>query len=275
VDETRVSDHYRQTDLTNVICAAVKRDGVALDAITIADLALVDEFHVGGRAATVRLCELLAITADDEVLDLGCGIGGLARHVAATTGSHVTGIDLTAEYVETAADLTALVGLAELVSFRQGSVTALPFADDSFDVATQLHVGMNIADKPALFGEVARVVRPGGRFGIYDIVIASDAPESSLTFPVPWASEPATSHLARADTYVEGLRAAGFEVTAINDRTEAAREFFAAQRASPPAPRAAGLQLLMGADIGAKVSNLAAAIMGGALAPTEILAVRR
>ena len=70
----------------------------------------------------------------------------------------MTGVDLTAEFVETANALSELVGLSGRVRAVQASALALPADDASFDAATMLHVGMNIADKTALVREVARLV---------------------------------------------------------------------------------------------------------------------
>ncbi|MEM8616793.1 MAG: methyltransferase domain-containing protein, partial [Pseudomonadota bacterium] len=75
-------------------------------------LAPVDEFHIGGRLATEPFVKALNLSSDNRVVDLGCGLGGPARHVAAATGAHVTGIDLTAEFVETGRVLTEWTGLS-------------------------------------------------------------------------------------------------------------------------------------------------------------------
>lgn len=282
-----IADHYQQPNLLDAIKSALDEAGHSMNDLTVEDLAPVDEFHVGGRNATIRLCELLQIEPGERIVDLGSGIGGLARYVAANHGAEVTGIDLTADYVEAALALTAAVGLADHTHFHHGSVTATPFADDEFDAATQLHVGMNIADKHALFVEAARIVRPGGRFVIYDVMLSETATKGEseqpgqppVDFPVPWATGPQLSHLATSATYVELLTAAGWNVSTVNDRSQAARESFAARRVGSESRPATlpplGLHLLMGETFGLKAANLAKAIGSGTLAPTEILAVRR
>src|SRR6185295_2090483 len=100
-----------------------------LDALSHADLAVVDEFHIGGRPATRALAEQIDLPAGARVLDVGCGIGGPARCFAAERGWKVEGVDLTAEYVAVAASLSRRVGMAGSVSFRQASATALPLPD--------------------------------------------------------------------------------------------------------------------------------------------------
>jgi ubiquinone/menaquinone biosynthesis C-methylase UbiE len=90
---------------------------------------------------------------ETEVLDVGCGLGGAARFVASRYGCHVTGIDLTPEFIETAKVICGWVNLDSHISLHQGSALAMPFADRAFDRAYMLHVGMNIDDKAkALLG---------------------------------------------------------------------------------------------------------------------------
>ena len=81
------------------------------------DLAGVDEFHSRGREATLELAELLPPAIDTELLDIGSGLGGPARFLAATRGYRVVGIDLTPEYVDVADELTRRCGLADRARF--------------------------------------------------------------------------------------------------------------------------------------------------------------
>lgn len=275
-----VTQHYGRADLLDAIRSGLERLGVDAEEVTIADLAPVDEFHVGGRPATVRLCASLGISAGDRVLDVGCGIGGLARFIAVELGADVVGIDLTPSYVAVAQELTAWVGASAQAQFRVASADSLSGSDRDgpFDVATLLHVGMNIADKAAAFAAVADALRPGGRFGIYDNLRAG---AGDLDFPVPWASDAASSHVVDASAYTTALELAGFEVESVTDRSDEARAFFAklrerSKQAQPsPGPPPLGLHLLMGPDAGLKTANLFAAITGGVVAPTEIIARKR
>src|SRR4051794_24464377 len=196
--EQSVSQHYGHGDLEAALLAALQRAGKNIDALGYADLALVDEFHIGGRPATRELGAQIDLPAGARVLDIGCGIGGPARCFAAERGWRVEGIDLTAEFVAVAQALSRRGGMADKVSFRQASATDLPFAHASFDGAYMIHVGMNIADKKAVFTEVRRVLKPGGVFAIYDAMRQSDG---AFAYPVPWSSEPATNHVATPDAY--------------------------------------------------------------------------
>ncbi len=263
-------EHYGGAGLLAAIEAGLSELGRSPQTATLEDLAPVDEFHIGGRSATVELSQQLGVSSQARLLDIGCGIGGTSRFFASTTGCEVMGIDLSPTYVDVARTLTGWTGLSHLVGFEAGSALELPFEDDSFDRAVQLHVGMNIADKAALFAEIARVLRPGGRLGVYDVVRQG---EGEIVFPVPWASDPSHSFVADGEEYRLALEAAGFEVSA-RDRRRFALEFYETQarravESSGPPPL--GLHLIIGGDTRLKLGNLRAAITGGVLAPVEFI----
>lgn len=264
--------HYTQGRLIQAITDGLAALGKTPQAVTVDDLGPVDEFHIGGRQATEALMEQLDLAREHAVLDIGSGLGGAARFVAGRYGCRVTGIDLTAEYVETARTLSEWTGLGGRLRFYHGGALAMPFGDGHFDRAYMLHVGMNVPDKPALFAEVARVLKPGGAFGIYDVMRTG---EGALTFPVPWAATPEISALASVETYRTALRAACFVLRAERDRRQFALEFFEALRARMAragAPAPLGLHLLMGADAPAKIVNMIANIRAGSIAPVELIA---
>jgi MPBQ/MSBQ methyltransferase len=266
-----LAEHYRHGTLASHIEAALRAVGKDPAHLVPADLAAIDEFHIGGVQATRDLAAQLPLTPGAALLDIGSGIGGPARYFAARHGCRVTGIDITAEYVAVATLLTEATGLADRVAFRHASALDLPFGDERFDGATLLHVGMNVADKAALFAAVRRALRPGGFFAIYDVMRVSDG---AIAYPVPWASGPEISFVATSAEYGAALATTGFTVVAERDRTAAARDFFAAMRAraakGPPSPLA--LSIVMGPTAGQKVANLTAMVETGVLAPVEIIA---
>src|SRR5260221_6297450 len=126
-----VAEHYKQRGVGDALLAALQAAGKDVDHLTPDDLAPVDEFHSGGRNATVRLAQLAHINGSDRVLDVGCGIGGPSRYLASTFGCQVTGLDFTAEFIALAAMLAQPPGLARQVTHRQGHALHLPFADAS------------------------------------------------------------------------------------------------------------------------------------------------
>ena len=138
---------------------------------------------------------------------------------AANCACHVTGIDLTATYIDAAKKLSACVGMSEKTAFLVGDATSIAFPDAHFDAALSQHVSMNIADKARLYGEALRVLRPGGRFALYDIVGGSNEP---IHFPVPWASHPQWSHLLPPGELRAIVHAAGFEELVWEDLRELA-----------------------------------------------------
>src|SRR3984957_5172963 len=145
-----VRDHYRATGLTERLKTALMALGPEDQQLTPQQLGALDQFHTRGLAATAELAKLAEITADAAVLDVGSGVGGPARFLAATCGCRVTGIDLSAPFVDAAHYLSERTGQGALVSFQTGSALELPFDDSRFDAALLQHVAMNISDRPRL-----------------------------------------------------------------------------------------------------------------------------
>lgn len=268
--EQAVARHYAHGSLEETILDALTAAGKDLTRLAPKDLAPVDEFHVGGRQATVAFAQQFGLQPGMRLLDIGCGLGGAARYFALEHGCRVTGIDLSGEYVNVANALAGRVGLDERVTCEQGSALALPFEPGGFDAAYMLHVGMNIEDKAGLFAEVRRVLAPAGLFGIYDVMRLADG---ELSFPVPWASGPESSFVADAATYRRLLADAGFEVIGERNRRDFALEVFAQMRARGAAagPAPLGLHIVMGASAAQKVRNMIGDISSGLLAPTELI----
>ena len=181
-----VQRHYTRVDLADRIFDALRRAGADLDVLTVDDLGPIDEFHIRGREATTELAEFGALSPGTSVLDVGCGIGGPSRTLAVGYGCRVTGIDLVGEYCRVAELLALRACRNQWVRYAQASALDLPFADGTFDVVWTQHASMNIEDKPRLYGEMFRVVKPGGRLLLYDIV---SGPGGPIHFPVPWAGE--------------------------------------------------------------------------------------
>lgn len=271
----RVNDeiqaHYSRPEIGSVILAALAKAGKDLGRLTLEDLAPIDEFHIRGRAATLELARGAGLDANKRVLDVGSGVGGTSRCLAKEFGCRVTGIDLTDEYCRAAAMLSAKVGLTDLVDFRQGDATALPFADGEFDVVWTEHVAMNIPDKPRLYKEMYRVLKPGGTLAVYDVLAGPTGP---VLFPVPWARTPDTSFLVQPGELRRLLEDAGFTISDWSDTTEVARTWFVAlaekirKEGFPPL----GFHVLMGADFQAMAQNQGRNLQEGRIVLGQVVA---
>lgn len=202
--------------LSATILGALASAGIDVDALQHADLALVDHLHAGGSPATQHVLERLGAEPGQRLLDVGSGVGGPSR-MAALAGAVVTGVDLTPEFVEAAAELTARLGWDGNPRFVAASAESLPFEDATFDAAMMVHAGMNMPDKAAVFGEVRRVLVPGSRFVLYEQMATGT---EELAFPLPWAEDARSSFLETVEGYSGLLDAAGFTVEDIDDRTD-------------------------------------------------------
>ena len=207
-----------------------------------------DQLHVRGAEATVELAELAALRQGERVLDVGAGLGGPARFLAVRFGVDVTGVDLTAAFVERAEELTRHTGLVDRVRFVRADATALPFPDAAFDVAWTQHAAMNILDKAALYAELRRTA---GRLALYDAIAGDGGPPE---YPLPWAPRAELSFLVTEDELRALVAAAGFQATAVRDATEAGRRW------------------LRGLSLGPAFENLGRALDDGRLRLLQLVA---
>jgi ubiquinone/menaquinone biosynthesis C-methylase UbiE len=255
-----VRDHYHATGLTDRLKIALAVFGPEDQQLTPQQLGALDQFHTRGLAATAELAELAGITADMAVLDVGSGVGGPARFLAATYGCRVTGIDLSEPFVDAARYLTRRTGQSEQVSFHAASALDLPFDGSRFDAVLLQHVAMNIAERARLYREIRRVLKPSGRFATFDVVANGSEPY----YPVPWARTSTTSFLLTADATREAIEQAGFRTLASQNDTEAAKAWFTQLRASGPPP-SPNLGVVMGPDFAQLSTNLARNLLEGRL----------
>lgn len=248
----KVREHYSASGLTDRIRLALTTIAPEDRSLTVVQLAPLDQFHIRGILATAELASSAGLGPSTRVLDIGCGIGGPARFLAANFGCKVTGVDLSPDFIDAATYLTARCGLPDRVTFQVGNALHLPFGDAAFDTVFLQHVAMNIGDRSALYAEVHRILTPGGRFATYDLVLRED----DVIYPVPWARDASASFLLNELDTRTALEEAGFEVVLWRDDTRIALDWFTATTAGAPA-KGLSLGVVMGPGFREMTGNLA------------------
>lgn len=266
-----LQEHYGRPSLLAAITSALAACAPGDDASAGDLLSRVDEFHPGGRAATDELVRLALPREGERVLDLGCGIGGPARRLRRLVGpaGAVTGVDVVGEYCRAARALTARATGTADVEFIEQDVTALDLPGAPFDLVWSQQAQMNVPDKAAWAAAVARHLRHGGRYACYETFAG---PAADAAYPVPWARDAASSHLATPERWLADLARAGLEARQWVDATAITiawlDEAVVAQKALAAAgdPGAAvSVRLLLGPDAALMSRNLRANLAEGRL----------
>ncbi len=216
-DVFHVNATYASARLAKSLLRSLKEAGYSIDTLRPSDLISFDELHVMGRQATIELGRMAGLSPVMHILDMGSGLGGPARTLAAEFGCQVTGVDLSEEFVAAADELSRRTGLSSLVQYRQADALNLPFADNCFDAVLMFHLNMNILNKIALFYEIRRVLKPGGRMALWEIC-RGDRP--GVVYPVPWATDESFSFLVTPSEFIELIHAGGFRDLQIEDATD-------------------------------------------------------
>lgn len=250
-----IQEHYNRRGLDGAILAALTAAGKDINRLKLEDLAAIDEFHIRGREATRELASQVKLNSNHKVLDVGSGVGGASRYLASEYGCQVTGIDLADEYCQAAQSLADRLGLASRVTYRQCSALDMPFENNTFDVVWTQHAAMNIADKPKLYSEIARVLRPNGYFAMYDVLAG---PVNPLYYPVPWARDSSISFLITPQELREHLETTGLQILSWRDTSEVGRVWFkevAAKMQQQSEKPALGFHILLGPDFRVMAQN--------------------
>ena len=255
-----IQDHYGRPGLLESLDAALAACGDVAAGGEL--LARVDEFHPGGAIATAELVRQAEPRDGERVLDLGCGLGGPARRLRRLVGPRgaVTGVDVVGEYCRVARSLDARAADTADIAIVQADVLALDLPGPRFDLAWSQQAQMNVADKAGWLAAVARHLRPGGRYAFLETFAG---PAGEPLYPVPWASQRATSHLVSPEGWLAALAAAGLASRRWLDVTGKTIAWLddavAVQRALAASGDPAGavsVRLLLGAQAGLMSRNL-------------------
>ncbi len=265
--------YYDGPDLADRLTEAIREAGIDPDALDIDDLAPLDEFHALGRAATLALAELARVQVGERVLDVGAGIGGPARFLAARYGAHVTALDATPRFCRAGEMLTRGAGLTEHVQVVCADALVLPFDDASYDLVWTQAVSQNIADKQRFLAELTRVTRPGGHIALFEVVAG---PGGALEFPLPWADREAQSWLVTPEELHERLDSEPLTLVSWKEGPDALEAIASAAQSlgTLPTHHPLGLQILM-PDFQARMACLARNIAQNKIALVQAVAKRR
>jgi 27-O-demethylrifamycin SV methyltransferase len=218
-----------------------------------------EEFHYGyfqapdvaldeaTAALTAQMLERAAIATGESVLDVGCGTGRQACDLAADHDAFVLGITTSSTGVEAATELAASRGL-ERVTFEQRDGTDNGLEDGRFDVVWALESSHLMRDRPALLGECVRVLAPGGRLVLCDIIRKREIPFAEVRarrqdFATLRAAF-GDAHMEPLDAYTSTVEELGMGVTDATDITTPTLPTFAAWRANLETHEAAVHDLL-------------------------------
>lgn len=257
-----VVGHYGMPDIVERMLGGLAAAGYDTGDPTVEMFNLADQMHGGGLNATKIQAKAAGIAGSMRVLDAGCGIGGSSRYLAHTYGCRVEAIDLTPEFVAAAVRLNALCGLDDRIAVREGSVTDLPYENGSFDQVWSQNVTMNVADKPRMFAEAYRVLKPGGRFSFTHL---AQGPAGEPYYPLPWARDAGYSFLGTPEEILQALRDAGFA------KVEHLTEVSMPGRRPPDD---LGATVVMGTDMPQRQANAARSTKEGRLLPMLVLVER-
>jgi len=180
-----------------------------------------DQWHPGGPALTRKLAGAVLVGRGSRVLDVASGHGESARVLSQHFGCHVTGVDYSADNCTHANAMANETGLTEKIHFVDGDAEDLPFAEDTFDVVICECSLCVFPNRSTALDEIRRVLRPGGRLGISDVVVNQAIP---LSLQDLFGQVLCIGGALSVDGYRDAFAAAGFSSirsrdasTALND----------------------------------------------------------
>jgi arsenite methyltransferase len=176
------------------------------------------ELHPGGAATTLRALELIGVGPGDRLLDVASGTGASAMLAARELGCLATGLDYGEEAVRGAQERADAAGLRDRVGFIVGDAEALPFADGEFDAVLCECSLCTFPNKARAMAEIRRVVRPGGRLALCDVIV--DRSRLPAELDGGWAAIACIGEALSRRGYEDLLAAAGLRPFAVEIRDE-------------------------------------------------------
>jgi len=199
--------------------AALAERGLSEGPLTVEQLTALghlDQYHYYGTEACDEAIEILGLDADRRVLDIGSGLGGPARYLAAETGCRVHGVEIRSDLVETARELTDRVGLGDRVQFSADSAASVTLGDDQYDHLVAWLVLLHLESRVAVLSKCRQALRPGGTAFVEAFVTDDPSPADRRVIRdiVEMRDPVSTAGL------VDQFHAAGFEDVVTCDLTE-------------------------------------------------------
>lgn len=211
-----------------------------------------------------------------RVLDIGCGTGGPALVLAGEMGAQVVAVDVEPQVLDRGKDHAAAAGLSDRIDFRLIEPGPLPFADAAFDVVFSKDALIHVPDKQALYREVLRVLKPGGRFAASDWLCSEDA-MADPNFQA-FVRDEMDFAMATAAQTLAAMRRAGFSDVAATDRNAWYARLCASELREIEGPLREAAIAISGADSYASWLAfrriMAAAAGSGSLRPTHLFGCR-
>ncbi|HIF88732.1 MAG TPA: methyltransferase domain-containing protein [Candidatus Thioglobus sp.] len=269
------SSHYRRHNLEQLVRAALNHAKQLNKPFDHKIIAAVDQFHIGGLAATLKMIELAGFNPQDKVLDVGCGIGGAARTIACTSNCHVTGVDLSEDYCQAARLISKQLNMGNQTKFIRANALKMPFKKNSYSALWTQHITMNICDKKALMTEFYRVLKPAGQLLMYEVLCTTRA-NDSVNYPLPWAKESKDSFLDNIHNYGALIHNCGFELNHLQDVSSTAIVSIqrVIERIKQGGKKEPGLEIILGESFLTMMENLLEALQNDRLSVVEFVATK-
>jgi sarcosine/dimethylglycine N-methyltransferase len=213
-----IVDYYDRHPISEaqVLAAVAHRRGEPAGPLVPDELYDFDQDHYGGLAAVQALAERARITRSSRVLDVGAGLAGPARFLAAERGCRVIGLEFHGGRAAGGARLTRRVGLARQVVVVRADAQRLPFADGAFDACISQEAFLHVPDKATVLAGCQRVLRPGGRLAFTDWIAHPRLAERERERLLEWM---AATTLQTLDRYRALVHQAGFAWVDAEDLT--------------------------------------------------------